>query len=834
MDTRVFYALFVGVLTVVIGFIPLFHRRDRLANLFALFNLFLGLWCMSDISVALPISNPLRLFLYRSAYCAGVITMVFFFSFMFEFLSIPLSRFQKIWRSFLFSGFILGCLTFTSLLVSDIDFSQTPYREIPGKAMPTFIAYLLFGIGFPLFKMVQVFRQSTGVLRTQIGYVFLAISFVFVEILAYVITLYFKNLPPYYYLLQVAYTLTMAYAIVRHRLMDIGTMIRSSVIYLLFALIFTVPIGIFLSFSSSHGTAVFWVFLTLFIAPLVEKKVVNALGWLVDKLPPFQGRYQYLEDIPGFHRVVSESPSVKNWARNLAESLNRRFELENVAVFVFDEPNNVFLPVAGLHLDLTRLMFSSPKPTDPLIERLRSSQRVLPNKRARAGVPSADPNEVGASMDLFKATLCVPIFNGQVLLGFVSLGHKISRDAASFKAAHFNLPAIQNLLEFAPTASPDFLYVHALVRRETGLQEGGDPSTISSKLIAEAFNRLAHRPGWVGKTPGLERLSLRAQGLALLEKFKNSASPLSPNEESLLNTAVLEHYYRSELAPFRVIEEFDEEDLAAIENLVRGAESSLLGILFSLATRMRAEEWAHDLQQPFSSGSFRSLDGLLAGEHGPLNPEQHTLLSHIREDALFVERRIAGLTNPEMFGGVKLKTFDAVQFLQAAAKRFSYSAKMTGVGFHLELPPDNTWVRSDPDLLMYRALNNIFKKALQLTPKGGTVALGLRTEKHRALIYVKCLGGPTIPEHALAALLSRGNISKHPDPDRKEFEGYDLYNAQSTLRECGSELRVISTPAEGTVFSFPLPAAGVILNPSDRQATTSPPTPGNPDGPAPV
>jgi len=228
IDIRVFNATLAAILTGVVGLLPLIKLRNRLTWLFALSNLALVVWNLGDAVVLIPESHSAKLWLFRSNYISGVFLVWLFYQFAFAFAKIEIKRFKNFWKILKYTGLFLVFLSISPFLVSNIDETVRPFKEIPGPAYPLFIVFLIGGLGLALYQLFVGYRSSEGIARTRLKYMFLALFFSFLEAIIFFLTLYFKKIPPYYFYLQVVYALIVAYAIAVHRVMDIELLGRNA------------------------------------------------------------------------------------------------------------------------------------------------------------------------------------------------------------------------------------------------------------------------------------------------------------------------------------------------------------------------------------------------------------------------------------------------------------------------------------------------------------------------------------------------------------------------------------------------------------------------------
>jgi signal transduction histidine kinase len=774
----------------------------KLNRIFSFSNMSLGFWNATDLVMYTMKNHPQAIYFDRLSYLAGIPVIYFFFRLCVETAEANPPRYLL--RLLKYVSFLMSFLMLTPWVLKDVRIEGERLIETPGPLFFLFIGYFMGYLSYGLYLLFQQYRHSVGIKRTQIQYVFVALAFALMAAGSYFAALFmFPGSLPYYLVFQAVYVLLFAYAIVRYRLMDINLVFRYAFIYFLFAFTLAIPFSVLAIGTRSRVVMFISMFAALFFAPTIEKKIIGIFRQFVDKLPPFRGKYDFLTNAPGLKKLISKSSSVQLWAKNLADSFNQLLQVENVIVFVFDEANHKYLATAAVGMPLERCFYTSPSEDDALVLHLKSSKTILQKIYIDHEVPEERRGATRGTMDLMNSALCVPFFNGDYLVGFASIGKKLSRDVSSFRADHFKLPMILEELEVPSIVSRGHLFVNQLVVRSLGHSGQAGLQGISSEKLAAVFNDLIHRSGWVSTVPGLSALDMRSEGLLMLERI--SEKTLSREHEAVLCFSVLESIYRDALSGVFREENFNDEDLKAIEGLMHGAADALVVIFMTMASQMKSAEWAHDLRHPFTKGSFSLLAPILLGRMGPLTKEQYQALSNIQSDAKFVEGRITALVLPETAQRIYYKHTDLKAFLNDVCSRFGYFASLSNVGLKLNVPEKGVWVRCDPDQIQYRVLNNLIENAIRHTYEGGAVEVGYRLNGPKAHCFVKNIGGELIPADMVPHLFERGSRDKHPNSSsRKGLAGLGLYNVAEVLKKHESKISVRSTKEEGTVFEFDL------------------------------
>jgi len=401
------------------------NPRGTINRYYALSNSLLGLWNVSDIVIVSAINIEWALFFDRLSYVWGVLVVPCFFQLG---MAIAKSPFRK--RSlnlflWLFA-WVMAALSLTPLMIKRVEI--TPHLvEHTGPLFPVYMVYFISWLGYGLYSISHAFQTASGLQRNQLRYLLVALGLAFLSGLLYFANIIYPTIPPVFYAVEMGYLMVLAYAVIRYRAMDINLVFRYIAIYFLFALSLAVPFS-FIPIAFRNAPMIFLaVFLSLFLAPFLEKRVIGWFRRFVDRLPPFRGRYDYLNELPGFQRAISTSSSVKHWARNLADSINRLVEVDNTGVFVFDEGHQMYMASSAMGMDLGRLVFASPKEGDAMVEHLRTTRAVLQRDYIEHEVPAPRREAVARSLGLIGADLCFPFFNGDRLIGFVSVGAKRKR-----------------------------------------------------------------------------------------------------------------------------------------------------------------------------------------------------------------------------------------------------------------------------------------------------------------------------------------------------------------------------------------------------------------------
>lgn len=788
------------------GLVFLKDRNSKLHRYFAFFNLALGTWNISDVAIV-TVPDQFALALDRFSYAVALLMVP-----SFAYLSMAIGQREmnpRFTRWFLWvPGFLLFPASFTPWLIKSVQ--TTPHLvENPGPLYPAFALYLLYWVGFGVFHVFKGYRVAKGIRKNQLKYVFMGFFFGLLAAADYIVSILYPQLPAVYYVLVTVYNSIIFLAIIRYKLMDINLVFRYATIYVLFALSLTIPFSLLAVLFPHTATILLSVFAALAFGPIIEKRVIGIFRRFVDKLPPFRGRYQVMSGIPGFQRVIATSASVNHWATNVVDSINRLIEVSNVVVYIYDERHQMYMAKAAVGIDFGKMLYGAPRETDPLILHLRETKKIIQKDYVAIEIPADQREAVLTSLNLISAHICAPFFNGNDLIGFVSVGKKVRKGFSRFTADHIRLQNMRNILDLPTHVTPAFRHVFKLLSKQLGLTGEDDALSLTAEQIAEGLNGVADQRLFIEDLRDPESLGLRSEALALLGRARRAATDpdarLSKEESTILNAAVLCRLFQDELILVEGEDLYHDEDLKALWGLVQGAEGALMVILVTLAGQMKTAEWAHDLRHPFTKGSFRLIDAILAGKMGEIPKDVARALLAVRDDASYVERQIKSLIDPNQADALNKKNASAGALFKAVEERYRYVVELSNIHFQTDLPAADSAIFCDPDQVLYRVFNNLMDNALRCTPAGGRLTIGYVPNGRFVTCYVMNVGGEPIPQDVLPHLFERSSQVKRLD--NSGLAGLGLFNVAKAVKDHGGEITVSSDKIAGTKFQFTLPLA---------------------------
>src|SRR3989344_1351937 len=182
----------------------------------------------------------------RLAYTAATLIAVLFLYFVLIFPREKIKTSKIKYFIIFLIAITVGIFTQTKLIISHVDIVDLKVNVITGQIYPIFTAYFLLFMGLAFIVLIKKYRKSSGIEKMQIQYLFLGtfLTTLFAAITNLIIPVltknfYFSRYGTSFTVILVAFT---AYAIIKHRLMDIVVIIRKVTIL---GILLMIILGIF-------------------------------------------------------------------------------------------------------------------------------------------------------------------------------------------------------------------------------------------------------------------------------------------------------------------------------------------------------------------------------------------------------------------------------------------------------------------------------------------------------------------------------------------------------------------------------------------------------------
>ena len=383
------------------------------------------------------VEDPIqKVFWVRMSFVGPSLIPAAFLSFAFLFPSEERHLTSARFLLFCFPSALFMVLSFTPCMVATVDWQtlSTAY----GVAHSFFFTYFIVSMGGGIFFLIQSYRQSVGLQRTQIKYCFLGIFLSFIPaitlnlILPKFGTSRLSSLGPPSTLIMVSF---ITYSIVRHRLMDINIVLQKGTTYLLLTLLLFVPsIGLILYGQQLFFNQISYLFsILVFSVLLLMGLLFNEIKGRTERVVKhffFKDRYDYRETLGKLSRAMVSILDLQSLSKNIIETITHTMRVEKASLMVLDEEKGGYqlLESKNMRISLSPPLLSK---TDPLPTYLQTLREAAIREELVKGTNIPELRGVIQTMSLLEAEVSIPLISKHHLIGMINLSHKFNKDAYS-------------------------------------------------------------------------------------------------------------------------------------------------------------------------------------------------------------------------------------------------------------------------------------------------------------------------------------------------------------------------------------------------------------------
>jgi len=444
---KVLFLLSAGGIAFLGVFVLIRGRRDLIRVTFSVFLFSVSALSLVVYAIKSVISSPMmsvstaRIFFVdiigKFSFAIGALNCAALWAFTEVF---PRARKETNIRKKLAAIYAIGYIAF---LISLSPWFQTEVRLIGGEFKPVlgwgaipWVALLLCSLGFAVTNLIRSYRVlPKGHSKNQARYTFLAFSVLVFP--AAIFSIFLPSLGNVDYVSLVPFfgtitALIITYAVVRHRLMDLGIVFRTATVG---ALVVIPLAGVLLGLRIFLGNL-------LQLPPLATAVIaagIVAAGFqplkeqissLTDKYI-FKGRYDYRKVVLEFGEKVSRILDLKALEKCVVERTIETMQAENGLILLadakFEEYRTEYAIFPGTHLIMDRVL----TPGNELLEELKRTRKMIVEQEVRRTRPERLAGPILEEMSRLRSAILIPLTSKDKLLAILSLGEKKSGDIYS-------------------------------------------------------------------------------------------------------------------------------------------------------------------------------------------------------------------------------------------------------------------------------------------------------------------------------------------------------------------------------------------------------------------
>lgn len=428
MNIYSYPSLIASIVNLILGVAVYLRNRKRpLYIFFGLMSLSLAFWNILVFGFYCLPSKELAIFWYRlfgiGIWSVCPIALHFFILFA--------QAWSKPNRVILTFSYLLGIASFVASWLDRIDFTYgKPYcKYVPMDNTAFFLMNInMLSIVYGFYCLVKRYKQTDSPLvRVQIKYFFWGGIITLLLALTNVLTGFGIKIYPCGNLGNAVYTICIAYAIAKHRLMDIDVFINKTIVFVSLLVFIVIFHTIFVQLAQlviAYDTATIisgLMIIFILLATPIRPKLQN----LVDSVV-YRGRYDY-------QRVIQKSTkamvTILDWRELLNYLINiiaKNIGARRISLLLEEEETGLYRIKASYGLNKELVSNYVLKEKEGIISYLRETKEIFVKEDVERFLQEDKFKEVYQDLDRIGGQVCLPLFYKKRLLGVLNLDHKNS------------------------------------------------------------------------------------------------------------------------------------------------------------------------------------------------------------------------------------------------------------------------------------------------------------------------------------------------------------------------------------------------------------------------
>jgi two-component system NtrC family sensor kinase len=449
-----------AIASLILGFTVYWEKRESPSNrVFLLLSLSFVVWNFGVFLLYLNLPVVKALLIAKIVHIAILWAPVFFLNLIFFFLEIKTRFFLP--AIHVITAF-LSILTLSGLIIRGVfKISYTPnvsaFFAQAGSLYPLFIIYMLSIVLFAIWNLWKILKQSTGLKKTQAkyllsGFIFATIGFndmlPIIGIVKYPLT----NVQVYTFgsISIIFWDFLIAYAIVKHHLMDIDIIIRKGAVYAYLAFAVFVPCMLILFFAQkfffglTNPFFTFLTFCTLLLACLAILKVGPEIETYIEKRL-FKSKFEYKKALRELSEIIVSFLDEKDLFKKTGDILTKDLGAEKLSFFILDKEKHAYTLRASHNLQKSHIIRELSQ-HDPFFKWLKSEGKAVVKEELEQSRDLPGIKPIISRLASLESEVCIPLLARDHVIGIINLGSKRS-------GAMYSHEDLELLTHFAAQAS---------------------------------------------------------------------------------------------------------------------------------------------------------------------------------------------------------------------------------------------------------------------------------------------------------------------------------------------------------------------------------------------
>jgi len=416
-----------AVTSTILGIVIYRANRHSLVNrTFAVFVAYVAIWSYAYILWPFSQTKAECIFWFRMLHIGAILIPVGFYHFVLSFLN-KTNR-KSIVPAYMIAGFFIA-FSFSRYFISDMKpISFLPYYGVPGVLYVPFLIMFFAYVAYSLFLLFSDYKLSGPQRKSQILLVGIGTLIGFAGGSTNYLPWFNIPIPPFLNCLVSAYVMATAYAIVKHKFLDIEVIIKKTLVFAgLLASVFTMLIlptlliQEYIMRAASFSGRIIGLTISGIIIILTMRRIENFLINITDKYL-FQKKYDYKELLKTFTAEVLTVLELDKLVNLTVDKLTEIVKMKSAAVLLFDDEKQQFDVMASQGIKDSSVKLVRPDGIVTFMDETHGYVLVSELKEKNITMPDS----IQEIIDKLNAELIIPMVLHEEVIGVLSLGKKKS------------------------------------------------------------------------------------------------------------------------------------------------------------------------------------------------------------------------------------------------------------------------------------------------------------------------------------------------------------------------------------------------------------------------
>lgn len=436
MNAYAFSSLVTALTSLLLGvFVWTRSPKGKVNKIFLLLSLAISIWSWGVCFTVSVSDSKTAVFWGKIIYLGAIPIIPLFLHFIFTLLDKNREK-----RKILILVYIIATIflvaDFGNLVVQGVT-TKPPsfgykYDVTPGKLLPFFFLLFISIISYAHYELFKSYQTSYGLKRNQLKYVLWASIIGFLGGTTTFLPVFNINIYPFGNYFVSLYVLVLAYAIAKHRLMDIDIIIKKGATYVYASLLLLIPlfvmvmIGQLAAFRTIDFSFSVFVLGTIVTAAYFFPKVKLQAEKTVEQFI-FKNKYDYKKTIRNSSKAMVAILDINELCKNIITTTTDALMVENASIFIFDDEKNAYVLRNAKGPANHEILGSSHK-NDFFFKWAERHKEIFVREELERCADNAENIAVAKSMGRIKAEIGIPLITKKKLIGIVTLGMKDNKE----------------------------------------------------------------------------------------------------------------------------------------------------------------------------------------------------------------------------------------------------------------------------------------------------------------------------------------------------------------------------------------------------------------------